>query len=366
MNFDKIFKAEKPKKQEDWLEKIRKYYKGDFHSHSLNGNRLEIDGAKEEMVHSDTRLMQYADKLGLDFIFFSEHSSNPGAPKKLEINHPICQSLLKQKEKVDNLNNSQKYKTKAYSAVEANIFFDNGEAIIDVPNEILAQLDLVVASRHKIADKLDPRKIKESLLAAINNKDVDIIGHPYRYIEFYENDWNYFKKYYTQDEEISTNLNYLEKNGDWDSIKQIIGKKDLTNNSVEKYKILFDNLKKDYWQTWNEVLDAMAKNKKCFELNLSSFNPDKEFYQTLLKKASSYPELLFSITYDFHNLGQLDNYDNKNYTNNPPDIKNPARRKGTQRLLQLIDLLQKNNIEPERIVNSSNDNLNKFINSHNK
>ena len=368
MNLEKALNIEsKDKKAETWLERVRKYYRGDFHSHSLRSSRTDIDGSKEKMVHSDSRLIQYANKLGFDFLSFSEHSSNPGNPKKLSPEHPICQSLLNQKARVEEINNSEKYKTKAYSAVEANIFFDNDEAVIDVPNSVLSQLDLVVASRHSISDKLEPKKIKESFLMAVNNPEVDIIGHPYRGIEFYENDWNYFKKYYRQDDKIGAELESLEKNKDWNKIKQIIGKKEVEDESVRNYKTLFDNLKNEYWDVWEEILKAMEKNGKCFEINLSSFNPGKEYYITLLNKAAKYQGLNFSITFDFHNLGQLDSYDNKNFVSEvPSDIKNPARAKGVQRMLQLIDLLESNNISSDRIVNSSVLNLEKFMNSRNK
>lgn len=367
MNFETGPNIETQTKEETWLERVRKYYQGDFHAHSLRSSREEIDGSRERMVHGDSRLMQYADKLGLDFVFFSEHSSSPGNPKKLSPDHPICQSLLDQKERVDDINKSGKYRPKAFSAVEANIFFDNNKPTVDVPDSVLSQLDLVIASRHAIADKLEPKKIKESFLGAINNSQVDIIGHPYRGIEFYENDWNYFKKYYRQDKEISEELEALEKNKEWDKIKQIIGKKEADDEGMANYHLMFTSLKSEYWDAWEDILQAMEEKGKCFELNLSSFNPGKEFYKTLLSKAAKYKNLNFSITYDFHNLGQLDNYDNKDYDNDvPDDIKNPARGKGVQRLLQLITLLESNNIGTDRIVNSSVENLEKFINTNRK
>jgi histidinol phosphatase-like PHP family hydrolase len=306
--------------------------------------------------------MQYADKLGLDFVFFSEHSSSPGAPKKLSEDHPISQSLLEGKNKIAEINKQGNYRPKAYSAVEANIMFDDGEARIDVPNSVLAQLDLVVASRHVIDEKFEPQKIKESMLTAINNPEVDIIGHPYRSIEFYEHDWRYFKKYYTKDEVISQDLEALEKNSEWDKVKMIIGKTEPKGEKMEHYHELFKSLKNEYWEAWTDILGAMENKGTAFEINLSSFNPEKEYYQTLLAETAKYPNLNYSITFDFHSLGQLDNYNNKNYkTEKPAEIKNPARAKGVQRMLELIALLEKNGISKNRVINSSQANLDKFL-----
>ncbi len=54
--------------------------------------------------------------------------------------------------------------------VEANI---NAKGVVDVPDEILAQLDWVVASLHTSFD----RSPTERVLAAIDNPNVDCIGH---------------------------------------------------------------------------------------------------------------------------------------------------------------------------------------------
>ena len=347
-------------KEEEWKEKVFKYFKGEMHAHSLYSNRKEMGGGKESMVHSDERLLSYAEKLGLDFLCFSEHSSDPEAPKKLEENHPICQSLLKQQERIEEINESGKYDLTAYQSVEANIMFDDeNKAIIDVPDSVLSKLDLVVASKHKIAGSKDPEMIKQSLLAASQNENVDIIGHPYRYIEFYENDWRYFKKYY-KDKEISKELQELEDKSDWDSIKQIIGKKEATTDKLKEYNNLFSNLKENYWQSWDEVLSNMEKNNTCFEINLSSFDPSKEYFKTLLKKTTEYKNLNYSIAFDFHHLGQLDNYKNKAEL---AGVKNPARAKGINRLLELIDLFKELNIDSSSIINSSEENMKQFINS---
>jgi len=175
INFEVI---NKEKEAPVWLKKVRAYYAGETHAHSKWSDRRHIEGGGiEKNVHNEERVLEYAEKLGLAFVFFSEHASNPGQPRRLSEQHPICQSLLEEKQRIDEINLSGKYKPRAFLAVEASIFFDeNNKPAIDVPTDILAKVDLVIASRHAIAEQREPAKIKESLSAAIDNPEVDIIA----------------------------------------------------------------------------------------------------------------------------------------------------------------------------------------------
>ena len=349
----------------EWLKKVREYYGGEVHSHSRWSDRGEVEGGgKERTVHNETRLLEYADKLGLDFVVFSEHASDPGDPVKLPESHPICQSLLKGKQRINDINSSDKYSAQAFSAAEASIFFDkNGDAVIDLPDSVLFKLDLVIASRHAIAEEKEPSKIKESLLVAIDNPEIDVIGHPYRNIEFYEHDWNYFKEYWRKDAAMKQELEGMERDKKGDEKKQIIGKDQLGNNErIKELNGKFSELKEEYWQGWEEVLKAMEEKGKAFEINLNAFDPNEEFYRSLLERAVKHKDLNFSITYDFHSLSQLDSFDNKGSLAEKPDgIKNPARAKGAQRLLDLINLLEKVGVDNKRIINSSRERLEQFI-----
>ena len=347
----------------EWLEKIREYYAGEMHVHSRKSDRSGIGGAEDGRLHSDNSIMRYADKLGLDFVVFSEHASNTGNPELLKKNHPICESLLEQQTDIDELNSSDKYSPAALSAVEASIFFnEDGQAVLDVPDSVLRKLDLVIASRHGIAEQREPEKIKQSLLAAIKNPEVDIIGHPYKDIEFYGKDWNYFKKYYRKNSEMANELSAMEKEEKWDLIKQIIGKTELIDGGrVKELHGLFLNLKNEYWEMWDEVLDEMEKQGKAFEINLNVFIPDKEFYRTLLGKAAERKGLMFSISYDFHNLTQQREFEDSGTGERPEGIESPGRAKAVQRLLELSNLLKDLEIKPERVINSSLSNLQDFI-----
>lgn len=342
----------------EWLEKIRKYYAGEMHSHSKKSNRSEIGGSEDGDLYNYNSLMRYADKLGLDFVVFSEHASSPGKPELLEEKSLICASLEAQQNDIDEINNSNKYSPIAFSAVEASIFFDkDNKAILDVPDSVLAKLDLVIASRHSISEQLEPDKIKESLLMAIRNPEVDIIGHPYRGIEFYNNDWNYFKKYFRKDPVINEELKKMDEEKDWDKIKQIIGKTELSDDArAGELHEMFSNLKGKYWEMWDEVLDEMETRGKIFEINLNVISPNKEFYRSLLEKAAQRKDLMFSIAYDFHNLSQREGFEK----DGKKRLKD-GRDKAVRRLLELADLLEELDIHPRRVVNSSLDNLREFI-----
>jgi histidinol phosphatase-like PHP family hydrolase len=365
-----IFSNEKERSTEG-LEKIFKYYKGEAHAHSLDSMRASIGGKDEKGVHRDSRLLQYAEKLGLDFVVFSEHSSSSADPRELDEDDEICKALLREQEGVNDLN-KMGYGAKAYSAVEANIFFnEGGEAVIDVPNSILEKKDLVIASRHSIDSSRDPEKIKESLLVAINNPNVDIIGHPYKDIEFYSRDFNYFKEYYREkNPQVYNLLVEVEKTEDWDKVKKIIGKIDIERGESNE-DILndlnrnFTELEGKYWESWDEILDAMEKEGKIFEINLNAFTPSKSFYKKILEEASKRSGLKFSIVFDFHNLSQAKNFKDKDLENNPiPGAKSPTQKKASQKMLDLVELLESLNISPDRIINSSKKSFSEFIDRH--
>lgn len=351
------------------IERIFKYYKGEAHAHSLDSMRSAIGGKDEKGVHRDSRLLQYAEKLGLDFVVFSEHSSSPANPKELDEDDEICQAILREQEKIKELN-EQGYGSKAYSAVEANIFFNGeGEAVIDVPDSVLEKKDLVIASRHQIDGQRDPEKIKESLLAAVNNQNVDVIGHPYRHIEFYPHDFNYFKKYYREkDPEIYSALEKMEADKEWDKIKKIIGKNEIEEgeNDLKDLNEKFMELEGEYWGAWDEILDAMEKEGKAFEINLKVFIPTKSFYIKILQEAAKRPNLRFSVVFDFHNLGQVKNFKEKDFKSEAlPGAKSPAQVNARRRMLDLVNLLEEIGIGPDRIINSSDENFFRFIEERN-
>src|SRR5260370_17380372 len=61
-----------------------------------------------------------------------------------------------------------------FAGIEVDILADGG---LDLSNDVLAQMDLVIASVHSVFNQ-EPAKMTERLLRAIENPQVSIVGHP--------------------------------------------------------------------------------------------------------------------------------------------------------------------------------------------
>ena len=123
--------------------------RGEMHCHST----WSADGKAtiEEMARA-------AAARGYEFLCLTDHS------------HYLREGRIEQQwAEIDQVNGRLESFT-VLRGVEANI---NAKGVVDVPDEILAQLDWVVASLHTSLDR-DPT---ERLLAAIDNPNVDCIGH---------------------------------------------------------------------------------------------------------------------------------------------------------------------------------------------
>jgi histidinol phosphatase-like PHP family hydrolase len=309
------FEIKKPENDESWKEKIHKIYQGETHLHSKASNRP--GGAEDKNLHFDYRQLDFAEKLGHKFVVFSEHASNPGKPEVLDEDSELCRSILRQRESVSALNDSGKYKARAYSAVEASILFKDGEAVLDVPDDVSEKLDVVIASRHAIEDQEDLEKIKASLMAAIDNPEVDIIGHPYRYAAFHKHDWRFFRKNWAirkrgcdpEEAGMMERINKdAEESRDKSVIRQIIGKEKPADSLAEDLHREFTGLYAAYWRNWDEIFEALEKKGKALEINLNNFEPTGEFYREFIARAAKHANLKFSIAFDFHNLKQLEKY----------------------------------------------------------
>lgn len=274
--------------------------------------------------------MDYYKSLGLDFVCFTEHASNPGQPEVLDLNSDICQSLLQEIKQINEANENKNKEIIALSGVETSILFnDNGEPVLDTPEEVLQQLDIVVASRHQIDDEKNPQAIKKSLLFAAQNSNVDVLGHPDR---------------------------YTRKN----------------NEKNPEYWA-------EYWSIWPDILQTMKDNNKAFEINLNNQPAEK-----LVKMAVDIG-LRFLINYDAHDFNQykkeesvltntgeslkkkwakdqaskadmelLKEYKTKRLTSGP----------GTKAIIILVKWLKKLEswgVTPESVINSSKENLISFL-----
>lgn len=135
---------------EDW--------KGDLHCHSNYS-----DG-----VNSLAELAEHARRLGYSYLAICDHSRSLTVAGGLSL-----EELLEQGERIRELN-EQWEDFRLLRGIETDILSDGS---LDYPDEVLAQMDIVVASIHT-GFKQPKDKLTGRILAAMENPHVDIIAHP--------------------------------------------------------------------------------------------------------------------------------------------------------------------------------------------
>lgn len=284
-----------------------------------------------ESIYTMEEIIEYYKRLGLEFVCFTEHSSDPARPTVLTLSSPEIQSLLAQTQKIITLNRRQQV-VATFAGVESNIMFDERNLpTLDVPHSVLRQLDLVVASRHALPlDKeKEPFSIQQSLLAAIESGVVDMIGHPDRY----------------------------------------------TRKDGQQPNPVLDA----YWGIWPEVLQTMAENSVAFEVNFNS-QPLPQLVQMAARA-----KVPFLLNFDAHDLDQYKSSKTviddqgavvkQQWAQRPLnseeqelfDIYKQYRLTGGPgiksilRLVRWIHRLQSWGVTQDQVVNSSLDNLLRFL-----
>ncbi len=321
-------KREQRERKDSLSQYISKWWQGDAHSHSKESTREGYD--YPEGIYDLREIMDYYKSLDLKFVCFTEHASKPGSPEKQAIDSKISQSLLREAERITKINRERKGDIAALSGVETNIFFDeNNFTTLDIPNEVLQKIDLIIASRHAIAQEKEPRAIKETLLFAIENPQVDVIGHPDRY----------------------------------------------TRKDKEKSQEYWQ----EYWSIWPKILQEMVNNNKAFEINLNN-PPSRKLIEMATKIG-----VKFFINYDAHDFNQY-----KKRQTQMSNIGEKAKKKWAKeelsdedletlkkykrerlssgpgvtailRLVKWIKRLESLGVTPENVINSSRDNLLDFL-----
>lgn len=307
---------------------ILKWWQGDAHTHSKESTREGF--GYPEGIYDIEEIINYYKSLGLKFACFTEHASKPGSPEKQSVDSNISRSLIKEAGRINQINRESGKELAALSGVETNILFDeDGEPSLDLPDEVLQKLDLVIASRHAIAQEKEPAAIKKTLLFAIRNPQVDVIGHPDRYTR--------------KDKETSPEY--------W----------------------------QEYWEIWPELLAEMVKNNKVFEINLN--NPPAEELIEMAVKAG----VKFFINYDAHDFNQYKKEQTEISIAGEKAKKKWAKEESADsdlevlksykmerlssgpgvmailKLVRLIKKLESSGVTPDRVVNSSRDNLLDFL-----
>jgi len=137
--------------------------KGDLHCHS---NFKDPEGGKDSIED----MAEMAMSLGYQYIGVSDHTNDLKIEKGLNE-----KELLEEKEYIKNLN--EKYKKKNFKILhgcEANIRNDGS---IDVKDEVLENLDYVIAGIHSSL-KMDKKDMMNRIIKAMQNPNVDILAHP--------------------------------------------------------------------------------------------------------------------------------------------------------------------------------------------
>jgi len=128
---------------------------GDLHCHS------DWDGGS----NSIEEIVEAARKIGYEYVGIADHT------KFLRIEHGLDEKqLLERNKEIDRINN----KFKILKGCEANIL---GDGSIDIKDEVLAQMDFVIAGVHSQM-KMSRGEMTERIIKAMKNPNVDIIAHP--------------------------------------------------------------------------------------------------------------------------------------------------------------------------------------------
>jgi DNA polymerase (family 10) len=132
--------------------------KGDLHVHT----KLS-DGS-----HDFDELIDYAKRKGYEYIAITDHSKGLGVARGLSI-----EKLLEEKRMINEINKRLKG-FKLISGAEVDIR-SNGE--LDFPDDVLKQVEIVVASIHS-GFRQSKEQLTKRLVSAMKNPHVSIIAHP--------------------------------------------------------------------------------------------------------------------------------------------------------------------------------------------
>jgi len=132
--------------------------RGDFHLHSNCS-----DG-----VHTVEEMAQAAKAKGYDYILLTDHTRGLGVAGGM-----TPERVAEQRAEIKRVNDKlAPFRVLAGAEVEIR-----GDGTLDLPDEVLAEMELVVAAIHS-GLRQEKEKITQRMLAAIRNPHVDIIAHP--------------------------------------------------------------------------------------------------------------------------------------------------------------------------------------------
>jgi DNA polymerase (family 10) len=133
--------------------------RGTFHSHTYASDGRN---SLEEMAKA-------ARELGLQYLGIADHSKSSFQAHGLEE-----KQLMEQVNRIKELNKGFDDDFKIFAGVECDILRDG---TLDFADEVLSQLDFVVASVHSVMS-LSEKEMTDRIIRAIENRFVTMLGHP--------------------------------------------------------------------------------------------------------------------------------------------------------------------------------------------
>ena len=398
-------KERQAKRKDSLINLFRDYYGGgDAHVHSYISSTPEEKFIDPQAIYHPSEIKKWAEKIGHEFCAITDHTSNPSNPRELNPDDEICQKFLRQAEEIRQMNESADSDFAMLSGCETNIMLGkDGRHTLDMPSEILQQLDLVIASRHNGAGDKSISDLEKTFMAAAENPNVDVIGHPDRHVEFYPHDWKFFCNQNEDANNIQKEISDLKKAQKKEGIKKE-EKEKIEQELQVKYKVLkkiigkipieegddpqisklnddFNKKEQEYSGMWDRVMDKMKENNIAFEINMKSLPVPR-----LLEKARD-KGLDFFINFDFHDILELEQ--KKKHSKATSEEEQAIDRRGKNELLdtdeqvlkdykqkrlsqgpgitpirmlaERIKSLKKMGITPDKVINSSKQRLSTFL-----
>jgi DNA polymerase (family 10) len=133
--------------------------RGTFHNHT---HASDGRNSLEEMVNA-------ARELGLQYLGIADHSKSSFQAHGLDE-----KQLMEQVDTIKQLNATLGDGLKIFAGVECDILRDG---TLDFPDEVLSQLDFVVASVHSVMN-LSEKEMTDRMIRAMENRFVTMLGHP--------------------------------------------------------------------------------------------------------------------------------------------------------------------------------------------
>jgi DNA polymerase (family X) len=127
---------------------------------------LQMHTTESDGRHSIEQMAQAAHKMGYEYVAITDHSKAVTVANGMDEPRTRAHARKIRAAKVDGI--------RILAGIEVDILKDGR---LDLADEVLAELDIVVASIHSFMN-LERAEITERMLAAIENPYVQIIGHP--------------------------------------------------------------------------------------------------------------------------------------------------------------------------------------------